>query len=435
MNKKTLFITLTLIILVIPAIYFFSNRYNHPVSPITDETLDSIAVIEIPEPELIYGLPVDSFNIEKSKIKRNQFLADVFLKAGVDYPTINTIVEKTKPVFDVRKIKVGNHFSLFYSKDTLKSLNYFIYEIDNTDYMVISLNDSISVYRDIKETVCVPKTATGTINSSLWVTMTEHDINPLLAIELSEIYAWTVDFFGIEKGDNFKVYYDELYVDTTSIGIGKVHSAVFHHRGRDYYAFNYEEDSVWNFFDEEGNSLRKAFLKAPLKFSRISSRFSHSRLHPVLKIRRPHHGIDYAAPTGTPVYALGDGRVIARAYQKRGGGNYIKIKHNSVYTTVYMHLHGFAKGITQGSHVKQGQLIGYVGSTGLSTGPHLDFRVFKNGKPVDPLKIDAPPVNPVKEENIEAFKSYTEPLKHQLDKLILPSEEKNRKHLFKLYSK
>ncbi|WP_430817573.1 peptidoglycan DD-metalloendopeptidase family protein [Carboxylicivirga sp. RSCT41] len=423
MIKKKLIVAVVVAILVIPAIYFAIHRYKHPVSPVTEETLDSLSVIEIPEPELLYGLPVDSFAIEESTIKRNQFLADVFLKAGVDYPTINTIVEKTKPVFDVRKIKVGNRYTLFYSQDTLKQLNHFVYAIDNTDYMVVSLTDSIHVYRDVKETRIVPKTATGVINSSLWVTMTEHDINPLLAIELSEIFAWTVDFFGIEKGDNFKVYYDEQYVDSVSIGIGKIHSAVFNHRGRDYYAFSYAEDSVEHFFDEQGQSLRKAFLKAPLKFSRISSRFSHSRLHPVLKIRRPHHGIDYAAPTGTPVYALGDGRVIARAYQKRGGGNYIKIKHNSVYTTVYMHLHGFAKGISKGTHVKQGQLIGYVGSTGLSTGPHLDFRVYKNGKPVDPLKIDAPPVNPVKEENMPAFTMFIEPLKHQLDSLQLPVKE------------
>lgn len=423
MSKKKLFITIAIALLLIPIVYFAVHRYNHPVSVVTEETLDSLEIIEIPEPERLYGLPVDSFQIEENTVKRNQFLADIFLKAGVDYPTINTIVERTKPVFDVRKIKVGNRYTLFYSNDTLKQLNHFVYAIDNTDYMVVSLSDSIYAYRDVKETRSEPKTATGVINSSLWVTMQENDINPLLAIELSEIFAWTVDFFGIEKGDNFKVYYDELYVDSVSIGIGQIHSAVFHHRGRDYYAFNYEEDSVAHFFDEEGQSLRKAFLKAPLKFSRISSRFSHSRLHPVLKIRRPHHGIDYAAPTGTPVYALGDGRVIARAYQKRGGGNYIKIKHNSVYTTVYMHLHGFAKGISKGTHVRQGQLIGYVGSTGLSTGPHLDFRVYKNGKPVDPLKIDAPPVNPVKEENMPSFKMFIEPLKHQLDSLQLPVAE------------
>ncbi len=420
MTKKKIFIILAVVLILAPVIYFGIHRYKHPVSPVTSETLDSLEVIEIPEPELLYGLPVDSFAIEEFKIKRNQFLADVFLKADVDYPTINTIVEKMKPVFDVRKIKVGNRYTLFYSQDSIKSLNHFVYAIDNTDYVVVSLKDSIQVYRDVKETRNVLKSATGVINSSLWVTMKENDINPLLAIELSEIFAWTVDFFGIEKGDNFKVYYDEMFVDSTSIGIGKVHSAVFHHRGRDYYAFNYQEDSVWNFFDEEGQSLRKAFLKAPLKFSRISSRFSNSRLHPVLKIYKPHHGIDYAAPTGTPVYALGDGRVIARAYQKRGGGNYLKIKHNSVYTTVYMHLHGFAKGITKGTHVRQGQLIGYVGSTGLSTGPHLDFRVYKNGSPVDPLKIDAPPVNPVKEENIVDYRQFIQPLKFQLDSLSLP---------------
>ncbi|TRX72037.1 peptidoglycan DD-metalloendopeptidase family protein [Carboxylicivirga sp. M1479] len=425
MNKKKIIIAIVVVLLLIPAVYIAVQRYNHPISPITDETLDSLAVIEIPEPELLYGLPVDSFLIEENNVKRNQFLADIFLKAGVDYPTINTIVEKINPVFDVRKIKKGNRYTLFHSNDTTKQLNHFVYAIDNTDYVVVTLSDSVHVYRDVKETRHELKTATGVITSSLWNAMKDSNINPLLANELSEIFAWTVDFFGIEKGDNFKVYYDELYVDSVSIGVGQIHSALFHHRGRDYYAFYYAEDSVAHFFDENGQSLRKAFLKAPLKFSRVSSRFSHSRLHPVLKIRRPHHGVDYAAATGTPVYALGDGRVIARAYQKRGGGNYIKIKHNSVYTTVYMHLHGFAKGISKGTHVKQGQLIGYVGSTGLSTGPHLDFRVFKNGKPVDPLKIDAPPVNPVHEENMEAFNSFIKPLKVQLDSLQLPKTDLN----------
>ncbi|MBK3519456.1 peptidoglycan DD-metalloendopeptidase family protein [Carboxylicivirga marina] len=423
MTKKKVFIIIAIALFVIPSVYFAIHRYNHPISPVTEDTLDSLEVIEIPEPELLYGLPVDSFQIEESNVRRNQFLADIFLKADVDYPTINTIVEKSKPVFDVRKIKVGNRYTLFYSNDTLRQLNHFVYAIDNTDYMVVSLTDSVHVYRDIKETRNISKMATGVINSSLWNAMKENNVNPILANELSEIFAWTVDFFGIEKGDNFKVFYEELYVDSVSIGIGQIHSALFHHRGRNYYAFKYAEDSVEHYFDEQGQSLRKAFLKAPLKFSRVSSRFSHSRLHPVLKIRRPHHGVDYAAATGTPVYALGDGRVIARAYQKRGGGNYIKIKHNSVYRTVYMHLHGFAKGISKGTHVKQGQLIGYVGSTGLSTGPHLDFRVYKNGKPVDPLKIDAPPVNPVKEENMEAFSAFIRPLKNQLDALPLPVSE------------
>nr|WP_321453453.1 peptidoglycan DD-metalloendopeptidase family protein [uncultured Carboxylicivirga sp.] len=419
MKKKTFFLIAIIVVILVPITFFLVNRYEHPRSVVTEETLDSMDVVVVPEPELLYGIPLDSFIVEKERVKRNQFLADIFLKAGVDYPTINSIVEKTKPVFDVRKIKVGNNYSLFLSQDTLRQLEHFVYEIDHTNYMVVSLQDSISVYTGEKETVSVPKEASGVITSSLWNAMTDNGLNPLLAIELSEIYAWTVDFFGIEKGDNFRVFYDEEFVDSLSIGIGKVHGALFHHRGKDYYAFNFEEDSVWNFFDENGQSLRKAFLKAPLKFSRISSRFSNSRLHPVLKIRRPHHGIDYAAPAGTPVHALGDGRIFAKGYQKRGGGNYLKIKHNSVYTTVYMHLQGFAKGISQGTYVKQGQLIGYVGSTGLATGPHLDFRVFKNGSPIDPLKLEAPSVDPVKEENMQQFKAFIKPIKDKLDSIPL----------------
>ncbi|MBI9060740.1 MAG: peptidoglycan DD-metalloendopeptidase family protein [Marinilabiliaceae bacterium] len=419
MKKKVLYFILPALAITIPLVLFLINRYQHPISPVTSETLDSMKIVKIPEPELLYGLPKDSFLIEGSRIKRNQNLADIFLKAGIDYPTIHKIVQKTKPVFDVRKIKVGNRYSIFLTDDTTKQLNHFVYEIDNTDYMVVSLSDSINVYRDAKEIVTVPKTATGVITSSLWNAMTDNGVHPVLAIELSEIYAWTVDFFGIEKGDYFKVMYDENYVDSTSIGVGQVHAALFHHRGRDYYAFNFKEDSIWNFFDEEGQSLRKAFLKAPLKFSRISSKFSNNRLHPVLKIRRPHHGVDYAAPSGTPVYALGDGRVIAKAYQKRGGGNYVKIKHNSVYTTVYMHLKGYAKGLNKGDHVQQGQLIGYVGTTGLSTGPHLDFRVFKNGRPVDPLKIDAPPVEPVKKEHRAHYDTFIKPLRLNLNNLAL----------------
>ncbi|MBS2097804.1 M23 family metallopeptidase [Carboxylicivirga linearis] len=419
MKKKTFFLIALIVIVLVPVTFFLVNRYQHPRSVVTEETLDSLDIVEVPEPELLYGIPLDSFIVDKERVKRNQFLADIFLKAGIDYPTINTIVERTKPVFDVRKIKVGNNYSLFLSQDTLRQLEHFVYEIDNTDYLVVSLQDSIQVYKGVKETVSVSKEASGVITSSLWNAMSDNNLNPLLAIELSEIFAWTVDFFGIEKGDNFKVYYEEEFVDSLSIGIGKVHGALFHHRGKPIYAFNFEEDSVWNFFDENGQSLRKAFLKAPLKFSRISSRFSNSRLHPVLKIRRPHHGIDYAAPAGTPVYALGDGRVFAKGYQKNGGGNYLKIKHNSVYTTVYMHLKGFAKGISKGSVVKQGQLIGYVGSTGLATGPHLDFRVFKNGKAIDPLKLEAPSVEPVKEENMARFETFIKPLKAKLDSIPL----------------
>ena len=415
MKRKHIIIILIVALIIGLGVVLVKNK--HLASPVTPETIDTLEVVEIPEPQLLYGFPVDSFYIEQYKVKRNQYLADVLTKNGIDYSDVYQIANKAKPVFDVKKFKKGNRYTLFFNNDSMKKLQSFVYEIDNTDYMVADLRDSINVYRNQKDVVTVKKAASGVITTSLWNTIKDENLSPMLAVELSDIFAWTVDFFGIEKGDYFKVVYDEEFVDSVSINITKVYSSLFHHRGEDYYAFYFEQDSVWNFFDEQGNSLRKAFLKAPLKFSRVSSRFSNSRFHPVLKIRRPHHGVDYAAPEGTPVHALGDGRIIAKGYQKRGGGNYLKIKHNSVYTTVYMHMRGFAKGMAKGVRVKQGQLIGYVGHTGLATGPHLDFRVFKQGHPVDPLKIKAPPVEPVKPENTDRFMEFISPLKAGLDSL------------------
>lgn len=234
-----------------------------------------------------------------------------------------------------------------------------------------------------------------------------------MSIELSEIYAWSIDFFGLQKHDHFSVIYDEQYVDTIPIGIGHIYSVLFNHQQKDFYATSFMQDEQLSFFDENGESLQRAFLKAPLRFNRISSRFSGSRLHPVLKIRRPHYGIDYAAPSGTPVFAVGDGTVIEKKYTKQGG-NTLKIKHNSVYTTGYLHLSNFAKGIRQGTRVKQGQLIGYVGSTGLATGPHLDFRFWKNNSPVDPLKVESPTVEPIKKINQQKYDSIKTEMTYQL---------------------
>ena len=233
--------------------------------------------------------------------------------------------------------------------------------------------------------------------------MLASEADPMLAIELSEIFAWSIDFFGIQQGDQYKVVYEESYVDSISIGINRIIGAWIFHNQTDFWGIPFVQDGTRSFFDEKGNSLRKAFLKAPLRFSRISSGFSHSRMHPVLKIRRPHHGVDYAAPTGTPVHTVGDGVVSRKGYQKSGGGNYVTIKHNSVYSTTYMHLSRYGKGIKQGVYVKQGDVIGYVGSTGLATGPHLDFRFYKNGSAVNPLKVEAPPVEPIHEENLTDY--------------------------------
>jgi murein DD-endopeptidase MepM/ murein hydrolase activator NlpD len=381
--------------------------------------------VKVPEPELLYGLPIDSFRIETMPVRPNQFLSDILGSRGIQYHVVDQLVKLSLPYFDFRKMNAGNKFTFFYGLDTVKQVEFLVYEINKLDYLKVSLVDSLVVSRHQKEVIRSEKSASGVIRSSLWKTIQENNLSPILAIQLSEVFAWSVDFFGISKGDYFKVLYQEEHVDGELIGIGKMHAAVFSHHDKLIYAFNFEQDGNWDFFDENGQSLRKAFLKAPLKFSRISSRFSNARLHPILKIRRPHHGIDYAAPTGTPVHTIGDGRIIQKGWDAKGGGNFLKIAHNSVYTTVYMHLSGFAPGLTAGQSVRQGQLIGYVGSTGLSSGPHLDFRVFQNGKPIDPLKVESPPVEPVKPENMERYKVFVDSLHQQLEQIQLDNDEKS----------
>jgi murein DD-endopeptidase MepM/ murein hydrolase activator NlpD len=281
--------------------------------------------------------------------------------------------------------------------------------------VVYDFTDSLRIYREKKPIITQIKTASGEITSSLWKTLETQALDPNLAMSLSDIYAWSIDFYGLQKGDKFRVIYEEDFVFGRSIGIGRIFAAQFVHNGDDYYAFRFTQNNEDSYFDEKGKSLKKAFLKAPLKFSRISSVFTKSRFHPVLKIYRPHYGVDYAAPTGTPVMSIGAGTVIAKGYQPAGGGNFLKIKHNSVYTTSYMHLSKFASGIALGKSVRQGEEIGYVGATGLASGPHLDFRVFMNGTPVDPLKIKSEPGLPIEQKYM---KDYSTHLDSMMSKLV-----------------
>lgn len=371
--------------------------------------------IEIAEPELLYGLPVDSFHVEENTVSRNENLSDILISRGVSAVSIDKIARNSVPVFDVRKMKVGNDYAVFYSTDSARVPMYFAYREDPVHYYLYELNsDSLKVKAGQYEVESRRKVSSGVITSSLWDAMKANNLDPMMAIQLSEIYAWSIDFFGIQKGDRFKVIYDEDFVKGETIGTGRIHAALFNSGGSDFYAIYFEQSDGQNYFDEKGQSLRKSFLKAPLKFSRISSRFSNSRMHPVLRIRRPHLGVDYAAATGTPIYSIGDGVVITRAYQAGGGGNYVKIRHNSVYTTSYMHMSKFGPGISVGTRVKQGQVIGYVGATGLASGPHLDFRVFMNGIPIDPLKMKSPPAEPVSESNRAKFKALCDSLIKEL---------------------
>ena len=351
-----------------------------------------------------YGLPVDSFRIDTCKVKEGETLGGIMNRLGATRAQITGITLMPRSEFDVRTIRPGKTYYALYQTDTagVEMLQYYIYLPSIREAVVLHLTDSMHVERYEKEVTHMNRAAEVVIESSLWNAMAGNGLPTELALELSDIYAWTIDFFGLQKGDSIRVYYDEQYVDTTRIGIGRIYAAQFYHARKWQEAYWFEEGKIGNYFDEEGNSMRKTFLKAPLNYKRISSGFTYARKHPIHKVVRPHTGVDYAAPMGTPVVSIGDGVVTMKEY-KGGGGHTVKIKHNSTYTTAYLHLSKYAKGLAVGKHVKQGEVIGYVGSSGSSTGPHLDFRVWKNGSPIDPLKMQSPPAEPIPAQYKDTF--------------------------------
>jgi murein DD-endopeptidase MepM/ murein hydrolase activator NlpD len=273
----------------------------------------------------------------------------------------------------------------------------------------------LAITRQSKDVIIKERTISGTIDNSLYQTLMDENASPLLAVELADVFAWQIDFYTIQKGDKFFAVYNEKYVGDDFVGIGKILTAEFIHQRNSYKAFLFNQDGKDEYFDEEGKSLQKEFLKAPLKYRRISSRFSRRRLHPIFRVYRPHLGIDYAAATGTPVQAVGDGIVILRQ-RKGGAGRFVKIRHNSVYTSGYMHLSRYGKGIRVGKKVKQGQVIGYVGSSGHSTGPHLDFRFYKNGRAVNYMTQKFPSSKSVSKENLSEFYKVRDSLMQKLKK-------------------
>jgi murein DD-endopeptidase MepM/ murein hydrolase activator NlpD len=371
-----------------------------------------------------FGFYSDSLDHSTYSVERNETLSDILLNLGVSANKIGEIVKNAENVLDVRKIVAGNIYHSYTNNDSTNTLVYFVYEKSPKRFVVFDLKDSISVYESEKEVKSVEVQKSGVIDQSLYVSLLESNSSPELAIKLSQIFAWQIDFYHLQKGDNFKVIYERLFIDDKFFAIGKIEAAYFYHNKKEYYAIPFIQDSVVQYFDENGNSLRKAFLKAPLEFGRISSRYSKSRLHPVLKTRRPHLGVDYAAPVGTPIRTTGDG-VIAEIGYNGGAGKYIKIKHNSVYSTMYLHMSRYAKGMKKGVQVKQGQVIGYVGSTGLATGPHVDYRFFVNGSAVDPLKVELPPSEPINIELKVKFEIQRDSLLNLLNNFNFASNQKD----------
>lgn len=384
------------------------------------QVVEVIDIEESPAPAL--GFVPDSLDMRSGEVKNGQFFSTLLGGLGMSQQEAYNLTEATKEVFDVKTLRVGKQYRAYYKDSVLK---YLVYDRDKASSIVFDCTAPYGAWVYEKPVTVEQRYADVTISSSLWVDMRAAGVSPLLIVSLSDIYAWTVDFFALQKGDRFRVLYEERMCDGEVIAVDTVRYAVFSHGGDDFPMVMFDQKDGGNmWWNEKGESMRKAFLKAPLNYSRISSGFSYARKHPVTRKVQPHTGVDYAAPAGTPVMTIGDGVVTSVKYEG-AGGNTVRIRHNSVYSTAYLHLSKYAKGLKAGQRVRQGEVIGYVGSTGRSTGPHLDFRVWKNGTPINPLKMESPPAEPIKDSNKEAFAQTSAKYKAQIDSIqayrVLPA--------------
>ena len=371
-------------------------------------------------PEIKYGFALDTFEVTIDTIQSNQFLADILLPHRVDFQSIDQLARNVQEVFPVTKLRADKEYTIL-TRDTTDGADYFIYEPDAYSYIIYDLNNLNAniVERPVKTAV---KEASGTIESSLWIAMQDNGLPIELIDKMEGVLQWSLDFYHIQKGDKFKLIYEENTIDGKFAGVGKIHGAYFKNFDNEYYAIYYESGKFKGYYDEQARPMKSPFLKSPVKYSyRISSGYNPRRFHPILKRVRPHYGTDYAAPRGAPIVAVANGIVVAASYGK-GNGRFVKIKHDKTYATQYLHMNGFAKGIRSGAHVKQGQTIGYVGSTGLATGPHVCFRFWKNGRQVNHLRLKLPNPEPMPEAEKPAYYPIRDEVMAQLDAIPYKEE-------------
>ena len=365
-----------------------------------------------------YGFDFEQYHVVQDTVKRGDSFGELMLQHHADYPKVVTIAEKFKDTFDVRKIKIGKPYLILKSKDSLQKAQVFIYQNDKINYTIVDLRDSVNAYKGKKNVRFIEREVAGTIKNSLSMDLDSLGVDYSVTINLAEIYAWTIDFFRLEKGDRFKLIYDERYInDSIYAGSAAIKAAYFEHKGKPIYAFPFISDSIKNiqeYYDQDANNLRSTFLRAPIKFGyRLSSRYNLKRRIAYYGYKvRPHRGTDYAAPIGTPIVATADGTV-TESRRRGGNGKYVKIRHNSMYSTQYLHMK--AQKVKAGEFVRQGDVIGWVGMTGNTGGPHVCYRFWKNGKQVDPLREKLPSADPISDTLKTAYFDHIEPLRFQLD--------------------
>lgn len=385
------------------------------------EKEELVQEVEEVKPKIIeeFGYVLNDYKVIKDTIQKGESFGEILDRHHIDYPTIYKIAEAAKDTFDIRKLRAGKPYTILARNDTTEQAQVFIYQPNKVEYLIVDFRDSVQTKFGRKEVKIVEKTASGIIESSLSEAIESQNLNYILAHEMSDIYAWTIDFFHLQKGDNFKLIYEERFIDdSVSVGVGNIKAAYFVHKDNPLYAFNYVTDSTKNindYYDENAKTLRRQFLKAPLKFSRISSRYNLSRRIKLYGNRvRAHKGTDFAANVGTPIMSTANGTVIESRY-RGGNGNYVKIRHNSVYTTQYLHMK--KRAVKKGDYVKQGQVIGYVGMTGNTSGPHVCYRFWKNGKQVDPFRQKLPEADPIREDLKADYFLFIASIKEELDEI------------------
>ncbi len=416
MTLKKKLVAGTAVLFTVALVYVF-----YPSSTI-DTEVDAMRIEAEKEEqvEFLFGIQKNEYDVVQGKVKPNQNLASILTGNDLNAGNILNLSAKYSDVFDTRYMKFDRPYTIMALEgDTNKSVAYLIYEKSNVEFIVYDLLKD-SVYKGQKEVTIERKYISGTINSSLSETLQNAGVDVGLAYNMASIYDCTIDFYKLQKGDFFKVIYTEKLVEGKSVGVDRIEAIEFTHNSKPFYAFYFEQDSVGAYYDDKAESMKRAFLKAPLKYGyRISSKYNKNRLHPVLKVNRPHLGTDYAAAHGTPIITVGDGVVLEASFTK-GNGNYVKIKHNGTYTTQYLHMSKFASGMKKGKRVSQGDVIGYVGSTGLATGPHVCFRFWKDGVQVDPFKVMPPPAEPIAKKNLDEYNAKVETLKKELEGIKSP---------------
>ena len=382
---------------------------------------DSTESLKVEPIKYKYGYDESKYLFEEKKVGRGDTFGDILEGQGIDYPEIYQALQKTKNDVDFRKLQLGKPYTLIYTNDSIPKLKAFVYHPSIEGYSFIQLKDSVYGKTFKKTRTYKDLSASGVINNSLYLTLEEQDKDPLLTYYLSDIYAWTIDFFRLDKGDKFKVIYTEAYVDDSiPVGITKIKAAYFVHKGVERYAFEYETDSIKGiveYLDQDGKNLRKAFLQSPIKFGRISSRYNLRRRIALYGNRvRPHKGTDFAAPVGTPIMSTANGTVIESSYT-RANGRYVKVRHNNTYDTQYLHMR--KSNVKVGQFIEQGDVIGWVGMTGNTSGPHVCYRFWKNGIQVDPFKQKLPEAEPINESLKNKYFSDIVLIKSELDSVII----------------